>query len=401
MQKKPTGGLKLAALTAPKSTLLKAVVAALFLLLLTIAIIIINQPDSKSTASSASKYVYVSARVAEVVYDDAEPDQDRAEGRRIGKQELNIQILSGEHKGEILPLTNYLSALSNVDVKEGTRIIVHMVTNQDGSYYPMMLNYDRGLVLGGVVLLFAALLVAIGGKKGLKALLGLLFTLICLWFLMIPLMLRGFSPIGATILLVVITTAASLVILDGFSRKALTAILGCVAGVSVAGLAAAITGIITPLSGYNMGEAETLMMFATDSGMTISGFMVCGVLIASLGAVMDVSMSIASSIHELRTLNPQLSARKLFASGMNIGRDAMGTMANTLILAFAGSSLNMLVLTFSYRIPFLQLINSDFIVVEILQSVAGSLGIILTVPVVAAIGAWIMSRPNSQNTSNM
>ncbi len=105
---------------------------------------------------------------------------------------------------------------------------------------------------------------------------------------------------------------------------------------------------------------------------------------------MDVSMSIASAEWELKTVHPEIAFRALFQSGMNIGRDAMGTMANTLILAFAGSSLNMLILVQVYDIPFLQLINTDFICVEVLQSMAGSLGILLTVPLVAALGALMM-----------
>ena len=115
-------------------------------------------------------------------------------------------------------------------------------------------------------------------------------------------------------------------------------------------------------------------------------------LIAALGAVMDTSMNIASAIWELHERSPKLNARELFKSGMNIGRDAMGTMANTLILAFAGSSLNTLILVQVYDIPFTQLINTDFICIEILQSVAGSMGILLTTPLVAAISASIMAR---------
>ena len=127
--------------------------------------------------------------------------------------------------------------------------------------------------------------------------------------------------------------------------------------------------------------------------------LVCGVLVAALGAVMDVSMSIASALWELRVNNPDLPARDLFRSGMNIGKDAMGTMANTLILAFAGSSLNTLLLVRVYDIPFAQLVNTDFICVEILQSVAGSMGILLTVPLVTAVSAKLMTADRVQHST--
>ena len=124
-----------------------------------------------------------------------------------------------------------------------------------------------------------------------------------------------------------------------------------------------------------------------------------GILISSLGAVMDVAMSIASSCNELYELNPKLTAGQLFRSGMNIGRDAMGTMANTLILAFAGSALNMLILFRAYDYPLLQVLNSDLMAIEILQGVAGSIGIILTVPLVAALSANILKFSGARTRS--
>lgn len=363
------------------------------LVLLVLAGLWLNRPQDRE-ATASSQLVFVPARVTAVLEDDAQPDRDSGEGRRVGTQQLEIRLLSGEHKGEILPLTNYLSALYNVDVGVGDRIIVRLITQEDGSYYAALFNYDRGLVLGGALLLFCAVLVILGGRKGVRALLGLVFTLLCLWFLLIPGLIRGLPALPLTIGVVAVTAAASLVLLDGLSRKCLCAVLGCVGGVTVAGLFAALVGWITPLNGFNMSEAENLMLYGSEQGLHISGLLVCGVLVAALGAVMDVAMSIASALWELRQQNPGMKAPALFRSGMNIGRDAMGTMANTLILAFAGSSFNLLILIQVYDIPFLQLTNTDFLCIEILQSVAGSLGILLTVPLVAAISAWLMGGPD-------
>lgn len=363
------------------------------LVLLVLAGLWLNRPQDRE-ATASSQLVFVPARVTAVLEDDAQPDWDSSEGRRVGTQELEIRLLSGAHKGEILPLTNYLSVLYNVDVGVGDRIIVRLITQEDGSYYASLFNYDRGLVLGGALLVFCAVLVLLGGRKGVRALLGLVFTLLCLWLLLIPGLIRGLPALPLTIGVVAVTAAASLVLLDGFSRKCLCAVLGCVGGVTVAGLFAALVGWITPLNGFHMSEAENLMLYGSEQGLHISGLLVCGVLVAALGAVMDVAMSIASALWELRQQNPALKAPALFRSGMNIGRDAMGTMANTLILAFAGSSFNLLILIQVYDIPFLQLANTDFLCIEILQSVAGSLGILLTVPLVAAISAWLMARPD-------
>ena len=185
---------------------------------------------------------------------------------------------------------------------------------------------------------------------------------------------------------------ASLILLDGLTRKSLCAVLGCVGGVAAAGLCAGVVGEVTPMNGFNMSEAENLLLYGAEKGLTVSGLLVCGVLIAALGAVMDVAMSIASAAWELRERSPDLPPRELFRSGMNIGRDAMGTMANTLILAFAGASFNVLLLFQVYGYPLIQIINSDAMAIELIQSVAGSVGIVLTVPLVSLFSALLFRR---------
>ena len=377
--------------TDQRPALCRILLCGVLFLLLIAAGIWLNQPADE-TPTASSQLDFERAQVTAVLSDDAQPDYENSEGRRIGTQELEIRLLTGAHKDEVLPLTNYLSALFNVDVQEGDRVVVRLITREDGSYYASLFNYDRGLVIGLTMLAFCGLLIFLGGWKGVRALLGLLFTLACLWFLLIPGLIRGWPGIPLTIAIAAVTAAASLILLDGLTRKSLCAVLGCVGGVAAAGLCAALVGTITPLNGFNMSEAEILLLYGAEKGLTVSGLLVCGVLIAALGAVMDVAMSIASAVWELREHNEELSARELFRSGMNIGRDAMGTMANTLILAFAGSSMNLLILVQVYDIPFLQLINTDFICIEVLQSVAGSIGILLTVPLVAAISAKLMAR---------
>lgn len=352
----------------------------------------LNRPVEGEVPTSASQMVYEKAVVTAVLEDDAAPDYDNAEGRRVGTQELEICIQTGAHKDEIMSLTNHMSALFNVDLEKGDQVIVRLMTDEDGSYYASLFNYNRGMVLGIFVLLFFILLIALGGKKGLGALLGLLFTLGNIWFILIPCLIRGIPAIAVTVGIVATAAAGSLIFLNGFSIKTLCAVLGCFIGVVAAGGIAALVGNITPINGFNMPEAENLLLYGADKGMKISGLLVCGLLISALGAVMDVALGITSSVWELHEQNPSLTAKKLFRSGMHIGRDAIGTMANTLILAFAGSSLNMLILIQTYDIPFIQLINTDYICIEIIQSIAGAMGILLTVPIVAFISAWLMAR---------
>ena len=371
-------------------TLLRVLPMMLVLALLAGTAVWLYRTDEDETASDTSRMVYASAEVTAVLADNAQEDYQNAEGRRVGDQELEIRILSGDHKDEIMTVTNYMSALFNVDVDQGDQIIVRIMTDEDGSYYASVFNYDRGIVLGVFLLIFFALLAVLGGKKGVGALAGLLLTLGCIWFILIPCLIRGVPAVPVTIGVSAVSAAAGLIFLNGYSKKTLCAVCGCVGGVLAAGIAAAAVGTLSPMNGFNMQEAENLILYGADRGLKISGLLVCGVLISALGAVMDVSLGIASSVWEMREQNPEASAGSLFRSGMQIGRDAMGTMANTLILAFAGSSLNMLILVQTYDIPFLQLINTDSIALEVVQSVAGSFGILLTVPLVAFISARLM-----------
>ncbi len=369
---------------------LEITIALILLLALVLWSAVLQWTDKERNATAARKRTFAVARVVDILYDDAEA-QDWTEGRRVGQQQLEVELLSGPWKGLVLECSNYLSVYSNIDAREGTRIIVRLdVDDETQPYIISVPNYDRTPMLAGLLLIFAALLVIIGGKKGVMALLGLVYTLLSLWLILIPMVLRGADPILTAILIVALTTTASLFLLTGWSKKTLCASLGCTGGVAVAGLFAAAAGAVSPFNGFNMTEAEDMVLRAFDYDLHISGLFVSGILIASLGAVMDVAMSIASSCWELRELNPQLSRAALFRSGMNIGRDAMGTMANTLILAFAGSSLNTLLLLQVYDYPFIQIFNTDAIAEELIRGVAGSIGIILTVPLVAVLSSQLM-----------
>ena len=152
------------------------------------------------------------------------------------------------------------------------------------------------------------------------------------------------------------------------------------------------------ISGYNVSDIESLLTLWNVSGIQVGGLLFSGLLISSLGAVMDVAMSIASSIAEVRAQNPSLSRKELFKAGMHIGRDMMGTDSNTLILAFAGGSVSMLLLDYAYDLPYLQIINSNNIGIAVMQGLSGSFGIVLSVPVTVALAVLLYAVPKSPAT---
>src|SRR5699024_7751348 len=235
----------------------------------------VNRPGEGAVATDASRMVYAPAKVTAVIKDNAAKDYDNAEGRRVGDQELEIRILSGNHKDEIMQVTNYMSALFDVDVDQGDRIIVRIMTDENGSYYASVFNYDRGIVLGGFLLVFFILLAALGGKKGVGALAGLLLTLAGIWFILIPCLIRGIPAIPVTIAVSAVAAAAGLILLNGYTVKTLCAICGCVGGVLVAGITATVVGTLSPMNGFNMSEAENLILYGADQGLKVSGLLVC------------------------------------------------------------------------------------------------------------------------------
>ena len=348
----------------------------------------INNPGSNSADKSVK---YVKAEVIDVEENNLSTDEN-IENIMTGDQRITIKIKSGEHKDEQCTINNYVSALHNVVVKNGDKIIARVATKENGSYEFSVYNYNRAPILYGFIIAFLIVLCVIGGKKGIKAMVGLIYTMISIFFILIPLIMRGYSPVLVTIFIVSITAVVSLIIIDGTSSKTLAAIIGTVSGVLISGVFTYIVGRLVHITGFNMEQAESLLLVSGDGRLKIKGLLICGVLLSALGAVMDVAMSIASSINEIHIVDKKLKWKELFISGMNIGKDAMGTMANTLILAFTGSSLNLMLLIYSFGIPYNQLMNTDLIAIEILQGISGSLGIILAVPVTAYIASKIVSR---------
>lgn len=375
-----------------RSLWMKIATAFIFISVFVGAAVILNYPSKEEALTAAQKRVFAVAKVTDILSDNASPDV-WTEGRRIGAQELEITIITGKHKGAVLETVNYLNAYYNVDAKLGTRVIVRLDYNDQGELYVVSIpNYDRSSILIIALLAFAVMMIIVGGKQGARALMGLLFTLLNLWFILIPLVLKGVSPVLATILIAAYTSGGALLLLTGYTKKTICAFLGCVGGVIAAGFYAWVIAKLTPINGFNMPEAEEMVLRASESSLKISGLLISGILLSALGALMDTSMSIVSALHVVYEQNPSISKKQIFQSGMNIGRDAIGTMANTLILAFVGSSLNLLILFQVYGYPMIQILNSDMMVIEILQGIAGSVGIITTTPLASALCAVIFQK---------
>lgn len=374
-----------------KEKALRLAVGIGFLALFALAILWANSgwPGYEITESSGTEYEI--ARVDDILSDNAVADES-IEGRLRGSKRMQLEILTGRYAGEFVEVTNYFSAMYNVDVGVGDTVSVRIDTYGVGEYEVSIYNYNRIPAMIAIVLAFALALILIGGWQGLRALLGLVFTVLCVVYLLLPLALRGWPTVPLTIAIVGITSAVSYYLLGGWQPKTVGAALGTLCGVAAAALLGQLAIQMVQITAYQMDEAEGLILARADTGLELSGLFLSGILIAAEGAVMDTAMSVSSAMAELKIKRPDIGRLELFKSGIHIGRDATGTMANTLVLAFAGSSLNMMVLIYSYHVSFNQLMNTDFVAEELVRGVAGSLGIILTVPCAAAITATLLTR---------
>ena len=374
-----------------KQNIIRLAVAVVFLALFAWAIAWANSGWNRDVITDTTGVEYETARVLEILEDNTVKDET-IEGRRRGSQLLELELITGRYAGDVTQCKNYFSAMYSVDVEPGQTVSVRVDTSGLNTYSVSIYNYDRIPLIIGIALAFALALILFGGWQGARALLGLIFTFICIMYLLLPLALRGWPTVPLTVAIVGVTSTLGFYLLGGWQPKTVGSILGCLCGVAAAALLGSLAIELLHVTAYQMDEAEGLLLARNDTGLQMKGLLLSGILIAAEGAVMDTSMSVASAMAELKDKRPDIGKKELFLSGMRIGRDTTGTMANTLVLAFAGSSLNMMVLIYSYQVSFNQLMNTDFVAVELVRAVAGSMGIILTVPCVAAICAWLLTR---------
>ncbi|MDR1160368.1 MAG: YibE/F family protein [Syntrophomonadaceae bacterium] len=328
---------------------------------------------------------FMPGRVTEVVSDLTEIDEH---GLHRGRQDLQVELLSGARAGEVIDVRNTLSIDHSVYVTKGQKIVVYLDQHPgESSYFATVQSYERTGGIYTVIALFLCLLAAVGGKTGLRAAFGLIFTFVVIIFLLIPLIIRGAPPVWLSLGLIFCIIAVSLISTLGFTKKTCVSILGTGIGVVFCCVFFVLVSNALHITGYNVPEIDTLIVVEQNTNIKVGDFLFVGILISSLGAVLDVSVSVASSVSELSETDKSLGFNSLFRSGMRIGRDIIGATANTLIMAFVGAFFVTLIMFRIYHFQFFQLINLNEISIELLQAVASASALILCAPVTAFIAA--------------
>lgn len=378
----------------PKKILPTALI--LLLILGIFAALFVYSHEEKTTGVHPADYAeYETGTVLQILTDNCEADEI-AEGAYRGDQTLLVEVTSGQYKGETMLVTNTVGPMYGEPAAEGQSIVIIINTYSDGKHTASVFEYNRIPIIYLILGLFLLVTVLVGGKTGVKSILGLALTVAMLLLVFLPLLMKGWQPIPTAFLLCSLVAIACFVILGGCSRKIACACMGTVAGMALAMLFGILAQKLLHIDGLRAADAEALLQLRqTGTPVHIRGLLVAGVIISALGAVMDVAMSVSSAIGELKAVNPLLTAKELWKSGMNIGRDMVGTMTNTLILAILGSSTVLILYLYSLDLSWHQLMSSSYIGIEIISSVSSAIGVILAVPLTALASALLYGKKHT------
>jgi uncharacterized membrane protein len=372
----------------------EGLVTVLLTLLVIVSIFVasefIQQSLNTSSGTGEAEQEAVKATIVRMIQSQEIDNQDsEAQGEEEWEtQFVDVKIHEGPHKGETIRAENIIDprlAHSIVVEKDDSILVYVNEDNRGNALDASIIGYSREIYLYILIGTFALLLIAVGALKGLKAIITLAITIAIIIKILLPLILLGYNPLWVSIISCAVIIAITLIIVSGINKKTLSAIIGTSGGVFAAGSIALIVGTLSKLTGLGDEEAQMLFFIPQQIELDFKGLLFAAILIGTLGAVMDVGMSIASSMTEIEKAKPDITSRELIKSGMNIGKDIMGTMSNTLILAYTGGSLHLMLLLMAYNVPFMEIINQDIIATEVVRAISGSIGLILSIPLTAVI----------------
>lgn len=279
------------------------------------------------------------------------------------------------------------------DVEEGDKVLLSFLSEMEADAPDewVFAEYQRSDTLIWFGAAFLVLVILFGRKKGVNTIVSLIFTCLAVFAVFVPSILAGHNIYISSIITCLFIIFMTLLIINGVGKKTFCAAIGCLGGLAVTGILTVMMDRILNLTGATDEDAVFLFLMNESNPIDLRAVIFGAIIIGALGATMDISMSISSSIKEISDNAADNSFKTLVKSGLNIGRDIMGTMANTLILAYIGSSLSIVLLLVANSHSLLNLFNREMIVVEIMQALVGSFGILFTIPITSILSAYVYS----------
>ncbi|SHH96149.1 YibE/F family protein [Sporanaerobacter acetigenes] len=304
----------------------------------------------------------------------------------VEQETLKIEILEGKHKGKVINVTRERMEYSSFDfdLNIGDQVLMELYEDENGSLNGRFVNVWRVDKLKNLSFIFIISIILFGGLKGVLSISSLLFSAYVIVKFMVPGILKGYNIITISIFSALIIIMVSFVLIAGFTKKSLVSMLGTMGGTITAGLLAYTYSKLTSITGM---ADENVMFLITNMGIKLdfSSLYMCSILIGTIGATMDVSMSITTSMFEIKKQSPRIKTKDLLQSGFHIGKDIMSTMVNTLILAYAGSSMPLLIINIISDTEYIYSINSEILAMEIIRALCSSIGLVMTIPLTILI----------------
>lgn len=310
----------------------------------------------------------------------------------IGYQLADVVLTNGKHKGEKVTAKNNLYGQLDLDelYHKGDSIVLVLNVDKGKILDAKTLNRNRQGGESMLFMIFTGLLLIYAGLTGMKAIFSFVASLFILWRVFIPALLTGHDPMLYTIITLTLLTVVIIYSVAGFNKKALAAILGTLTGLAVAILLTIVFGRQLMLHGYTSPFASTLL-FSGYIGLDMRSIFYAAIIIGASGAAMDIAMDVSASMYEIKEKRPDINAAELMRSGFNVGRAVVGTMTTTLLLAYSGGYLTMLMLFVAKDSSFTRILNMKLVAAEIFRTLVGSIGLVMVAPVTAVISGWLFT----------
>lgn len=310
---------------------------------------------------------------------------------------FSSSVLFGERKGDTIIATQTYDDLTSripTPVKVGNWIYVYLNANMESSYVAgNLFRINQVAILAAV---FFILLIVFGRFKGFTTILALGLSVASIFLVFIPAILSGRNVYFWALLICLFTIIVMPFFVGGFNKKSLASALGCIGGVAIAGVLTYVMNIVTRITGAVDDETSYVAFIIPDNPIDLRAITFAAILIGALGATVDVSMSIATSLNEMNENSERSSFASLWQNGLNIGRDIMGAQTSTLVLAYIGGALSVTLLLVAYQASLLEMLNLELVIIELLQILIGGFTILFTIPATALVCALLFEKQGTE-----
>ncbi|MDY4770103.1 MAG: YibE/F family protein [Lachnospiraceae bacterium] len=315
---------------------------------------------------------------------------------RTGEQRCEVRILGGRFEGETVTAVNRLNGSLAQDKIFSEGDIAFVVVSHSGDQITTVtmtdhFRLDKEVILAG---LFLLLLILFAGKTGVRAILSFADTILIMWKILVPCLLKGWNPIWLSLGLVLLMTAVILSLIYGFDRRCLAAVSGAILGIAVTAVLGIVFTDMFKIHGAVMESSESLL-YAGYQNLNLTSIFMASIFLGSSGAVMDLSVDICSSVYEVVQKKPEISAKEAIFSGFAVGRAACGSTTTTLLLAYSGSYIALLMVFMAQGTPIAFVLNYKYVAAEIVHTIVGSFGLVTVAPLTAITSGFLLTKKKS------